>query len=170
MRSRNAVVNTILALGAWAAASGCSGRDELIQPPVLSPLAGLSESPARDTTGTTPPPTGTAGPGNLAGTIVGPSPVGSNGDTLAAAPRVSGVEVTVYQVISQAGPLPEVGPPLATTLSGSDGKFAFQGLPGGPIVVTFEPPSSGPYAGTWSSSTIHAGSGDYPWWVVLPTK
>ena len=108
--------------------------------------------------------------GDLRGTIVGPSPVGSNGDTLAAAPRVAGVEVTVYQILDDSGPLPDVGPPVATTHSGSDGKFAVQNLPGGPIVVTFEPPSSSPYAGTWSSWTIYSDSGQYPWWVVLPTK
>jgi hypothetical protein len=83
---------------------------------------------------------------------------------------VSGVEVTVYPLIGNSGPVPEVGPPLATTNSGPDGKFRFQELPGGPIVVTFEPPSSSPYAGTWSSWTIYSDSGRYPWWVVLPTK
>ena len=162
-------LGTVLVLGALAFATGCSGRDDLIQPPVLSPLAGLNESATRDSTGNMPP-TGTPQSGDLRGTVVGPSPVGSTGDTLAAAPRVSGVEITVYQVLEDSGPLPEVGPPVATTVTGADGKFLLPALPGGPIVVTFEPPSSGPYEGTWSSWSIHADSGDYPWWVVLPTR
>lgn len=156
-------------LGTLVFSLACSGRDALIQPPVLSPLAGLNESTARDSSGAIPP-TGTPQPGDLGGTVVGPSPVGAGGDTLAAAPRIAGVEVTVYQVLDDSGPVPEVGPPIANTITGVDGKFSFPGLPGGPIVVAFEPPSAGVYAGTWSSWVIHAGSGDYPWWVVLPRK
>ena len=161
----------LLALSTLGIALACSGRDNLIQPPVLSPLAGLNESTARDSLGTLPPvPNGALSPGDIRGTILGPSPVGSSGDTLATAPRVAGVEITVYQILDDSGPVPEVGPPIANTISGVDGKFSLMGLPGGPVVVTFEPPSSGPYAGTWSSSVIHGGSGDHPWWVVLPLK
>ena len=160
-----------LALGTLGITLACSGRDNLIQPPVLSPLAGLNESTARDSLGTLPPvPTGAFSTGDIRGTILGPSPVGSTGDTLATAPRVAGVEITVYQVLDSSGPVPEVGPPIANTISGADGKFLLTDLPGGPVVVTFEPPSSGPYAGTWSSSVIHAASGFHPWWVVLPLK
>ena len=86
---RNPAWAVTLAIGSLAILSGCSGRDDLIQPPVLSPLAGLNESAARDSSGTMPPPAGAIVPGDLRGTIVGPSPVGSNGDTLAAAPRVA---------------------------------------------------------------------------------
>lgn len=157
------------ALGVLTLSLACSGRDALIQPPVLSPLAGLNESTARDSSGALPP-TGAAQPGDLRGTVVGPAPVGAGGDTLAASPRVSGVEVTVYQILEDSGPVPEVGPPIANTITGVDGKFELTDLPGGPIVVAFEPPSAGPYAGTWSSWAIHAASGDYPWWVVLPKK
>jgi hypothetical protein len=169
--ARRIPLGAIVLLGTLALSVACSGRDALIQPPVLSPLAGLNESAARDSSGGSPP-TGAPQPGDLSGTVVGPSPVGSGGDTLATAPRVAGVEITVYQVIESNLPVypPMVGPPIASTISGVDGKFALPGLPGGPIVVTFEPPSSGAYAGTWSSWVIHANSGDYPWWVVLPLK
>jgi hypothetical protein len=151
--------------------AACSGRDHLIQPPVLSPLAGLSESPPRDSTGSVPPtPGGTTTPGDISGTVLGPSPVGAGGDTLATAPRVVGAEVTVYPMLQEGSPHPEVGPAIATTTTDANGRFAFTALPGGPVVVTVEPPASGPYAGTWSTSVIHAGSGDHPWWMVLPTK
>ena len=147
---RRSSLGAVLALGALAFFAACSGRDNLIQPPVLSPLAGLNESTARDSAGTTlPPPTGALTPGDIGGTVLGPSPVGSTGDTLATAPRVAGVEVTVYQILDDSGPVPQVGPPIATTITGADGKFSLAGLPGGPVVVTFEPPTGGPYAGTW---------------------
>lgn len=166
-------LGALLAVGIVTFATGCSGRDDLIQPPVLSPLAGLNESTARDSTGAVPPPAnGDPQSGNISGTVLGPSPVGTSGDTLASAPRVSGVEITVYRVIDSNLPVypPQVGPPIATTMTDSDGKFSLPALPGGAVVVTFEPPSSGPYAGTWSSTVIHAGSGDHPWWVVLPIR
>ena len=167
--ARSTPRGALVVLGTLAFSLACSGRDGLIQPPVLSPLAGLNESAARDSSGSFPP-IGSPQPGDLRGTVVGPAPVGSGSDTLAASPRVAGVEVTVYQILEDSGPVPQVGPPIANTITGIDGKFALQGLPGGSIVVAFEPPSAGPYAGTWSSWVIHAGSGDYPWWVVLPTK
>jgi hypothetical protein len=158
-------------LGTLIFSLGCSGRDALIQPPVLSPLAGLNESPARDSTGAVPPPpVGALQPGDINGTVLGPSPVGAGGDTLATAPRIAGVEITVYPVLDESGPLPEVGPPIASTATGADGKFSLPDLPGGPVVVTFEPPAASAYAGTWSTTVIHGGSGDHPWWVVLPRK
>jgi hypothetical protein len=159
----------LASLSLVAAVAACSGRDNLIQPPVLSPLAGLAESAARDSSGNAPP-TGNFAPGDIRGTVVGPSPVGSTGDTLAAAPRVAGVEVTAYPVTGTSGPLPDVGPAIATTVTDANGRFSLPSLPGGPIVVTFEPPSSSPYAGTWSSTVITAQSDRWPWWVVLPTK
>jgi hypothetical protein len=87
-RTRRIHLGIALTLGTLAFAMACSGRDDLIQPPVLSPLAGLNESAARDSSGTTPPPVGALLPGDLSGTIVGPSPVGSAGDTIANAPRL----------------------------------------------------------------------------------
>lgn len=164
---------TLLALGILAFAAACSGRDNLIQPPVLSPLAGLNESTARDSAGTTPPPpVGTTTPGDVTGTVLGPSEPGAGNDSLATAPRVAGAEITVYPVIDSNLPVypPQVGPPIATTITGADGKFSLPGLPGGPVAVTVEPPSGSPYAGMWISTVIHSGSGEYPWWVVLPRK
>src|SRR5690606_14477243 len=90
--SRTPLVPALLT-SLFVLAAACSGRDDLVQPPESSPLAGLTEAPALDSTGTTlPGPSGSVQSGDISGTVVGPSPVGSTGVTIAAAPLVAGVE------------------------------------------------------------------------------
>ena len=135
-----------------------------------SPLNGLSQAEGKDSTGTTVPvpPTSTT-PGYFRGTVLGPSVPGSGPDTLATAPRVSGVTVTAYPRLST-DPVPDVGPAAASVVTGSDGKFQLPTLPGGEYVVTFTPPSGSIYQGVWVTATAYNGSAEWPWWVVLPKR
>jgi hypothetical protein len=137
----------------------------------LSPLAGLTESIAGDSTGNAAPTMPAAdGPGYFHGTVLGPSPVGATGDTLASAPRIPNVVVTAYPLISANGAEVEVDEAAATVTTGADGKFSLPTLPGGHYVVTFTPPADSPYGGVWSTAMAHTTSHDYPWWVVLWRK
>lgn len=159
---------SILALALLLSLAACGSDDTTGSP--SSPLSGLSEAAGKDSTGTSvpAPPTSTT-PGYFRGTVLGPSAPGATGDTLATAPRVSGVTVTAYPRLST-DPVPDVGPAAASVVTGSDGKFQLPQLPGGEYVVTFTPPAGSIYAGVWVTATAYSGSAEWPWWVVLPKR
>lgn len=161
-------VSRVIAVAAAAIAMACSDATENTPP---SPLAGLSQSTAKDSTGVPVPgnPSNT-GPGIVKGTVVGPSAPGSGGDTLATAPKIANVVVAVFPVTGGTAGSPTLGPQAASVTTGADGKFTLPSLNAGSYVVTFTPPSSSVYAGVWVTGHISAVSATYPWWVVLPKK
>jgi hypothetical protein len=135
-----------------------------------SPLAGLSQRDGGDSVGNPlPPPPTNPTPGSFHGTVLGPSEPGTGGDTLATAPRVSGVVVTAYPVTGGSQADPDLGQAEKSVTTGADGKFALT-LSGGNYVVTFNPPSSGIYGGVWVTASTSATSNDHPWWVILWKK
>jgi hypothetical protein len=137
--------------------------------PVTSPLYGLTPAMVGDSVGNPPPTSPAPEPGvggQFRGTVVGSESFPPGTDTLAAAPRLANVRITVYTQLS-GGALPTVGPIVATMTTGSSGAFDFPSLPGGDYVVAFVPPAGSPYYGIWVTSTAHAASGLFSWWVVL---
>jgi hypothetical protein len=84
-------------------------------------------------------------------------------------PRLGGVAIAVYPQLT-GGATPTVGAVVASTVTGTDGKFTLPTLPGGMYVVTFTPPNGSVYGGVWVTATAYDGSSEYPWWVVLPRK
>lgn len=157
-------IASLVALAVTLAA--CSGNPTGSDP---SPLLGLVQAMARDSTGSPPPipqqPTGT---GTIRGTVLAPSTGG--GDTLATAPRIVGAMVKVYPVVGQT-PL-ELGAVAASVVTGADGRFQTPTLPAGEYVVTIEPPASSAaiYYGQYIRGMIYAQSGDSQWWVVLAKR
>lgn len=159
--SRSALVLACVASFALA----CSENTD----PDTSPIAGLRESSASDSTGAPPPPPpNPASPGYVHGTVLGPSAPGAGNDSLNTAPRVAGVVITAYPRISPSSD--DLGPAAASVTTGADGKFQFPTLPGGDYVVTFEPPAGSIYGGVYVSGPIHDKSHEWPWWVVLWKK
>lgn len=166
--SRHAPLYRGIAAFAVAIAIACS--DSTGNTPA-SPLAGLAQATAKDSTGVPVPgnPSNTS-PGIVKGTVLGPSAPGSEGDTLATAPKVANVMVTAYPVTGGTAGAPTLGPQAASVTTGADGKFALPSLNAGSYVVTFTPPASSVYSGVWVTGHISAASAAYPWWVVLPRK
>ena len=135
-----------------------------------SPLAGLAQRDGKDSVGNPlPPPPTNPTPGSFHGTVLGPSAPGSVGDTLATAPRISGVVVTAFPITGGTQADPDLGPAEKTATTGADGKFALT-LAGGDYVVTFTPPASSIYGGVWVTAATSATSNDHPWWVILWKK
>lgn len=136
-----------------------------------SPLAGLAQRDGRDSTGNPlPPPPTNPTPGTFHGTVLGFSPPGAGNDSLATAPRVSGVVVTAYKVTGGTEANPTLGPAEASVTTGADGKFQLPILSGGSFVVTFTPPANSIYGGVWVTTTTSSTSNEWPWWVVLWKK
>ena len=137
-----------------------------------SPLAGLAPRTANDSVGTPPPPPPTnPTPGRFHGTVLGPSEPGAGNDSLATAPRVAGVVISVYPVTGGTQADPTLGPATVPSITtGSDGKFQLPILVGGEYVVTFTPPANSIYGGVWVTATTSATSNDHPWWVILWKK
>lgn len=134
-----------------------------------SPLAGLAQRDGRDSVGNPlPSPPATPVPGSFHGTVLAPS-TGITGDTLANAPRVSGVVVKAMKVTGGTQAEPELGPVEQTVTTGADGKFALT-LSGGEYVVTFTPPANSIYGGVWVTASTSATSNVWPWWVILWKK
>ena len=164
----HALRSRVVAVAVVAFALACS---ETTENTPASPLAGLSQSTAKDSMGVPVPgnPSNTS-PGVVKGTVLGPSAPGSGGDTLATAPKVANVVVTAYPVTGGTAGAPTLGPQAASVTTGADGKFTLPSLNAGSYVVTFTPPSSSVYSGVWVTGHISAASAAYPWWVVLPKK
>jgi hypothetical protein len=139
--------------------------------PDRTPLTGLTATAISDSLGNAPPPpAGVAGPGTFHGTVIGPSPIGAGGDTLATAPRVPFVRVAAFPFLGMDGSTPQLGPEEAAVFTDLDGRFQLPLLVGGEYVVTFTPGPGSNYGGVWSTATAHASSNAHPWWVVLWLK
>lgn len=139
-----------------AAAAACTDTAG----PNPSPLDGLTQYASTDSLGAPPPPpVGTPVPGYFQGTVLGPSAPGSGNDSLATAPRVAGVTVTAYTQLDR--------DPVASVVTGADGRFVLPTMPGGHYVVTFTPAPGSPYGGVWASAPVHGTSHTHHWWVVL---
>ena len=133
-----------------------------------SPLAGLSAGARNDTV--TTPAANSSGSGYFRGTVMGPSPVGATGDTLGTAPRISGVVVSIYPRLADVNGQVTPGVLAGSATTDAQGLFQLPTLPAGEYVVTFVPPTSGAYKGTYSIGSLRSNSSTYPWWVVLPKK
>jgi hypothetical protein len=134
------------------------------------PLAGLAQRDGKDSIGNPlPPAPSTPVAGGFHGTVLGPSAPGSGGDTLASAPRISGVVVKAFKITGGSQAEPELGPVEQTVTTGADGKFALT-LSGGDYVVTFTPPANSVYGGVWVTAATSATSDQWPWWVILWKK
>jgi hypothetical protein len=142
--------------------------DTLVTGPDASVVSGLTKVSANDSSHTTD--SAPAGSGYFRGTVLGPSPVGSTGDTLGSAPRIAGVRVTIYARNQSAGGPVETGPALGSVVTGTDGLFQLPTLAAGEYVVTFVPPEDGNYRGVYSTGQLRSNSSSYPWWVILPRK
>lgn len=150
------------------AITACSS--EPAGPLMHSPLDGLQESLALDSTGTLPPtPPLPTGDGQIRGTVLGKS--SAAGDTLATSPRLAGAAIGVFPVV-RTDPQETLGPEAASAVTGTDGKFTLPTLPTGQYVITIKPADADMalYMGQWIRTTIHSGSGDYPWWIVLAKR
>ena len=134
--------------------------------PTGSPLAGLSESAWDDSTVANNP---ADGPGYFHGTVVGQSPPGAGNDSLATAPRIAGVVVTIYERKLTNSNAVEVGDVKGSVTTGNDGKFTLPTLPAGQYVVTFVPPGN-IYHGVYVWGSLNQHSATYPWWIVLHKK
>lgn len=132
-------------------------------------LAGLSQSTARDSGGTTIPNNGTEGPGSVRGTVIGPSN-GSGGDTLTTSPRVAGARIAAFAITGGTQANPTLGPEVTSATTGADGKFTTASIPGGNYVFTITPPAGSAYQGVWVTTHINSSSSTWQWWVVLPKK
>lgn len=135
--------------------------------PTPQPLKGLTRVAGNDTADAPSP---GATPGSFHGTVLAPSEGATGSDTLATAPRIAGVRVTVYPRVPTASDSLALGDPVATMVTGSDGRFQSPQLAGGFYVVTFVPPAASPYDGVWASGYIDNRTHEWPWWVVLPRR
>ena len=167
----SASLRAVLLGGAALVVAACDG---MLGDPIRSPLDGLSYAVSADSAGNAPPdpPAGPSTPGYVHGTVVGPwDGAGSSDDSLANAPRIAGVTVAAYHLPESGTVTPEnIGEMVASALTGADGKFTLPTIDGGPYAVTFTPPAGSIYGGVWVTGTIHSGSHEFPWWVVLWKK
>ena len=161
---RTSIFRLTLALTATVAfASACAEKHPIDNGSSI--LAGLAESQSNDTTGTVPPPPTASTPGSFKGFVLGP---GTGPDTMATAPRLQNVAVTVYPYLGWEGNEPRLGEVVATMTTNASGEFQSPTLPGGEYLITFVPPAGSIYRGVYVTTTIHAGSSGGNWWVVLP--
>jgi hypothetical protein len=163
----------IALLLAFSATFGVACSDDDPVGPSSSPLQGLTQQEERDSVGGSPPPPeqgGSLEPGIFRGRVLGQSEPGAGNDSLETAPRLAGVRVAAYPVLSSNNGTPSLGPEAASVVTGSDGMFQLPELPGGEYAVTFEPPAGSIYRGAWVHATAHGGSNEFPWWVVLSKK
>jgi hypothetical protein len=134
-----------------------------------SPLAGLDQTAANDSSVVGDSTFG-SGPGFFRGTVMGPSTPRQGNDSLATAPRIPGVVVTIY--VKKPGHVDTVavGDAKGSVTTGADGKFTLPTLPAGEYIITFVPPANSGYHGAYAFGPLREHSGDYPWWVVLAKK
>lgn len=129
-----------------------------------SVLQGLVAGESNDTSSTIPPPTNPT-PGRFHGFVIGH---GTFPDTMATAPRLANVRVTIYPHLGWQGDVPTIGAEAGSVTTDANGAFQAPTLPGGDYVVTFVPPQGSVYGGTYVRTTVHAGSDEGNWWVILP--
>jgi hypothetical protein len=151
-----------------AIAVGCS--DTGVTNPNGPITAGLSKIPGNDS--------GTAktggsindGPGYFHGTVLGTAPEIAGNDSLALFPKLGGVVVTIYPLVSATADTLNHGPAAGSVVTDAAGQFQLPTLPAGDYVITFVPPSSSAYRGVYAFGPLRSNSKDYPWWVVLAKK
>jgi hypothetical protein len=159
---------TVNRIGALAVLFAVACSNDASVEPTASPMSGLNHSQSGDSTSTTSQPVGT-GPGYFRGTVLGPSAPGAGNDSLATAPRIAGVVVTIYERKAGADTVAK-GDAKGSVTTGADGLFTLPTLPAGEYVVTFVPPSSSGYHGAYVFGPLRENSSEYPWWVVLAKK
>jgi hypothetical protein len=159
---------TLHHIGTLAVVAAVACSSDISVQPTASPMSGLSHSQSGDTASATSTPTGT-GPGYFHGTVLGPSAPGAGNDSLATAPRVAGVVVTIYERKPGVDTVAQ-GDAKGTVTTGADGLFTLPTLPAGEYVVTFVPPASSIYHGAYVFGPLRENSSEYPWWVVLAKK
>lgn len=166
MRQTSLALKAAVAL-ALTGAAACS-NDTTTNPQSSSILAGLSATPSNDTNPSpSPVPSGT---GNFRGTVMGPSVTGPGTDTLATSPRVAGVVVTIYPRLADLNGQITMGAAAGSTTTNVQGLFTLPTLPAGEYVVTFVPPPSSIYRGSYVFGPLRSNSNLFPWWVVLTKK
>ena len=159
-RSPFAAVALVLVAGLFAACAHDSSTA-----PTGGPLAGLNETTSNDSASTTNQ--SNSGPGYFHGTVLGTPTPGP--DSMATAPRIANVSVTIYQEVRTAAGI-QAGTEMGSVLTNTAGQFTLPMLPAGDYVVTFVPPSDSPYHGMYASGPLNGNSPDYPWWVVLSKR
>jgi hypothetical protein len=148
------------------ASAACADRTAT-QPAGESPLAGLSIA-GRNDTAQAPTNPAEPSPGFFRGTVYGYVP--GRSDTLETAERLAGVRVTAYPRVPSSSDPYAVGPAAASVTTDTNGEFVLPTLPGGEYAVTFTPPEGSKYRAGWTVGVAYAGSGDYPWWIMLAAK
>ncbi|MEO7995830.1 MAG: hypothetical protein ABI852_00210 [Gemmatimonadaceae bacterium] len=146
----------------------CSDDTTPTQPSTPSALAGLSATSSNDTV--TTPQTTPTGTGFFHGTVMGPSVTGPGTDTLKTSPKIADVRVTIYPRLSTNPSDMTVGPAAGSVLTDAQGQFTLPTLPAGEYVVTFVPPESGAYRGSYAFGPLRSNSGQFAWWIVLNKK
>ena len=109
MRVANIFRVTLALTATVAFASACAEQHPIDNGSSI--LAGLAESQSNDTTGTVPPPPTAPTPGSFKGFVLGP---GTGPDTMATAPRLQNVAVTVYPYLGWEGNQPRLGEVVAS--------------------------------------------------------
>jgi hypothetical protein len=161
--------STVRFFAAFAAVVIVACSTESPVQPEGSPLAGLSKIEDVDTANVNHSPTG-GGPGYFHGTVVGPWNFQAGVDSVSAAPRLSGVVVTIYQRKATPTDTVAIGDAKGSVTTGADGKFTLPTLPAGEYIVTFVPPADAGYHGAYAFGPLWENSSEYPWWVVLAKK
>lgn len=145
-------------------AIGACASDPVAAP--ISPLSGMSQSSSNDTV-VTPPNPSQPTPGSFHGNIIGRGP---GTDTIGTGVKIAGAKITVYPFLGYEGNEPKLGAAVAEFTSASDGTFQSPQIAGGNYAVTFVPPASSAYKGTWVTTTVHQHLNDGTWWIVLQPK
>jgi hypothetical protein len=130
-------------------------------------LAGLNQTTTNNGTapGDTNPPA--PGPGYFRGTVIGQSAPGAGNDSLATAPRIAGVRVTIYDMVrSETGVRTDTE--RGSVVTDASGQFTLPTLPGGDYIVTFVPAAGSAYHGVYAFGPLNQNSSLYPWWITLP--
>lgn len=163
--------STLFAVLAAAAVTACA--EEKLAPQPGDKLTGFSVGEIKDTavTGGSPSTTNGPGPIQVGGIVKG---VGVGSDTMATAPKLEGVVVKAYKHLGYSGNDVRVGDEIGTLTTDANGWFGWFSLPPGNYVVSFTPPASGPFRGTYvtyESQGAPAGTTvAWTWGIFLPRK
>ena len=90
---------------------------------------------------------------------------GAGNDSLATAPRVANVTVTVDQETHGIEGEVESGALIRSVQTDANGQFQTTTVPAGDYVITFVPPAGSAYAGVYAFGHLSQSSSNYPWWL-----